>query len=252
MKELSAISLGTMRFLDKGLSVKQVTALFDCAKDKGITTLHVSSEYSSYDLVKAALPHRDHQFIVKLAAPHFDEDGFSQKSLEKKVDRFLLDFKRDSIDVAQWMWRMNPLDDDSRIEKTGEQLGSMQEAFQALVVSGKVKQFSCFPYTPSYMHFIRKKGLMHSQTNYLNFWEDDLFEGGIAEDSIVLRPLAAGRFRKSNFSLSHCLSYPLSHPNIKTVVISLHNKKNIEEVASIAGKIEKSELQFNKYREMIT
>lgn len=251
MKNVSAITLGTMRFQDKGLSVNDSRHLLDCAKRNGITTLHTSPEYSSYNLLKEVSPGTDHQYIVKIAAPHFDEENFSQQSLERRVEGFLKDFNVESIDVAQWMWRMNPLNDDRRIKKTQDQLGDMQEAFQTLIATGKVKQFSCFPYTPRYMHFIREKGLMHSQTNYLNYWEDDLFEGGIAKDSIALRPLAAGRCRKSRFSLSDCLSYPLSHPNIKSTVVSLHSVSDIEEVASIAGQVKKSEQLFNRYREKI-
>lgn len=251
MENLSPITLGTMRFLDKGLSVDTVKRLLNFAHDHGVTSLHVSPEYSSYGLVKAASQGDRHQFMVKISAPHFDEENFSKQSLFKRVDDFLRDFQIDTIGVVQWMWRMNPLDDDQRIKRSEEQLSHMKEAFNELVTVGKVRAFSCFPYTPRYMKFVRENDLMSSQTNYLNFWEDDLYEGGVTENSIALRPLAAGQFRESDFSLSHCLNYVLSHPNIKSAVISMHTNAQIKEIASIANKVKKSEVMFNAYREAI-
>jgi aryl-alcohol dehydrogenase-like predicted oxidoreductase len=251
MGKLSPITLGTMRFLDKGLSVQDTKALLDYACDQGITSLHVSPEYSSYDLIKSACQSSKHQLMVKLPAPHFDEERFDKQTLFERVDSFLKDFSAQSIDVAQWMWRMNPLDDDRRIERTRECLDAIKQAFDELKAAGKVKSFSCFPYSARYMRFIQESGLMCSQTNYLNFWEDDLYDGGIAAGAIALRPLGATRFRGSSRSLEDCLNYVLSHPNIESAVISMHTNAQIDEISQIASQVEKSEAVFNACREMM-
>jgi len=250
MAFLSPITLGTMRFQDKGLAVQEVKNLLAHAYDRGVSSIHVSSEYSSYDLVKSACQASKHQLMAKLAAPHFNEETFSKRSLFDRVDSILRDFSTECIDVAQWMWRMNPLDDDNRIQKTEACLAEMKQAFDELKAAGKVRDFSCFPYSARYMHFIRDSGLMTSQTNYLNFWEDDLYAGGITPGSIALRPLAVARFRDSDHSLSDCLHYVLSHPNIDSAVISMHAHDQIDEISEIAAQIKKSETAFQSYRKM--
>lgn len=256
MNELSPVTLGTMRFLDKGLSVADVEKLLDFSYHQGITSLHLSPEYASYELVKSARRKNEHAFMVKIPAPHFDEESFNKRALFKRVDDFLTDFKINCIDVAQWMWRTTPLDEDKRIERTRESLNEMRRAFDALLASGKVRAFSCFPYTARYMHFVDEMQLIKSQTNYLNFWEDDLYQGGISENSIVLRPLASGRFRSlpvagEKKQLSYCINYALSHPHIQSAVISMHDRVQVKEVADMASAVQKSEVVFRSYREMI-
>ena len=80
---LSNITLGTMRFFDKSLSLNEVTRLIEKAYDIGINTHHSSSEYSSYSLYTEALKKgvcaKNVKHIVKISAPHFEDDFFSSK-----------------------------------------------------------------------------------------------------------------------------------------------------------------------------
>lgn len=270
---LSKITLGTMRLMEKGLSVQDVLTLLSFCLSSGVTSLHVSQEYESYNLLKESVQSRyrdkmkNHQLIAKLASPHFGEIKFSPSSLEEKIDTVLLDLCADKIDVIQWMWRMEDLDDDVRITRTQDQFNLIKETFDKLLKSGKVDKVSCFPYSKRYMKFVRESGLITSQIDYFNFWEDNLYDGGVHQDSIALRPLYAGKARDKksalldkcnevtgldeNTMLGHCLRYPLTCPNIKTIVISMHNKKEIEEISKTSDSVVKSESLFLEYRRIL-
>jgi len=107
---LSNITLGTMRFFDKSLSTKAVTNLIEEAYSIGINTHHSSLEYSSYTLYTKALKQancaKKLKHIVKLSAPHFEDDTFSSKLLEKRVDNELKALNIERIDVLQWLLKM--------------------------------------------------------------------------------------------------------------------------------------------------
>lgn len=272
LQDISLVTLGTMRFSDKGISKIEVAKLLTDCHENGVTSLHVSSEYSSYELLCSVLKNEykknnnSHQFIAKIAGPHFSETSFSKDIFVGRVDSLLKDLGVEILDVAQWMWRMNPLDDDERIKRTEEKVDEMKETFGGLIQSGKVKSFCCFPYTSRYMKFVRDRGILSSQANYLNLWEDNLLDSGISPNSIVLRPLAAGRFKDSPPSLmkrinngidikdsifGHSIRYAVSHPNVRTIVVSMHDKKSVKEVVDTVNAAERSESLFNQYRSVI-
>jgi len=86
---LSNITLGTMRFFDKSLSINQVKNLIEEAFSIGINTHHSSSEYSSHTLYTKALKlskcANKVKHIVKVSAPHFEYDSFSNRICSRKI-----------------------------------------------------------------------------------------------------------------------------------------------------------------------
>lgn len=266
---LSNIILGTMRLADRNTSLIDCVNIFDTAIDNGINTFHISTEYNSFSLVTSAIKQlavrkTNSNLVAKLASPHFDELCFSQSNLEKKIDYILQQTGLETIHIAQWMWRQNPLIDSTRIKNLEAQAEEIKSCFHNIIKKGKVSEFACFPYTTGFMNSVSLLGISKVHINYQNFWENMLIDGGLHDYSIALRPLFAGKVNELNSEfikqlntiedrsiISHSLNYVLSHPQILSAVIGISTLKQLEEIISISRCISKNLDTFDKYQSII-
>ena len=269
ISNLSNIILGTMRLAERNINLIDCVKIFDTAIDKGINTFHISSEYNSFSLVTSAFkqlaPRKiNSNVVVKLASPHFDELCFSQSNLEKKIDYILQQTGLETIHIAQWMWRQNPLNDSTRIEDLEAQAEEIKLCFHNIIKKGKVLEFACFPYTTSFMKSVTSLGISKVHINYQNFWENMLVDGGLHDYSIALRPFLAGKVNglhpefikqlntiEERSIISHSLNYVLSHPQICSSVVGINTLEQLEEIISVRKSISKNIDIFDKYQSIL-
>src|SRR5258708_15068279 len=172
--KVSPLTLGTMRFSEKGLSVSSVPSLIAFAFDAGVTTHHVSNEYPSFELYREALSTFPQSFrdklviIAKLSFPHFKDVDPNVSVFHQRVDQYLEWLGRDTIDVVQWLFRSEPLEDSIRIPRLSACAEDLRGCFQDLIRSRKVGTIAAFPYTSGFWRLSAKLGLVDSQVNYLN------------------------------------------------------------------------------------
>lgn len=269
IKHLSNVTLGTMRLADKGLTSTACLDIFDAALLNGVNSFHVSSEYSSFSLVCSVLKTlskraQDINLVVKLSSPHFNEDRFCNANFERKIDSILKETGLDQIQLAQWMWRQNPLDDAERIPMLVSQADEIKSCFQNLIASGKVSEFCCFPYTSDFMKSVSELEISKIHINYLNFWENSLSEGGFHDASFVLRPLYAGKIKDiapqfieqlsvidHGNAMFHSLNYVLSHPRVVSAVVGINSLEQLNDIISVTSSINKDIKVFQKYQSLI-
>lgn len=256
--KVSPLTLGTMRFSEKNLTVASVRSLIAYAHERGVNTHHVSHEYQSFALYREALASFPKSFreglaiIAKLPYPHF-KDGKTDFSLfGKRVDEYLTWLGLEKIAVVQWLFRSEPLDDSIRIPKLRQACAEgLSGCFQDLISRGKVGNIASFPYTSDFWRQSKEIGLVDSQVNYLNLLETEYSE--FLDDCyfIALRPLAAGRlggrsgFIKGDLSdilkevsdasgipnrslTSLALNFPLWHPKVASVVLSMNSREDLD------------------------
>ncbi|MCO7223784.1 aldo/keto reductase [Pleionea sp. CnH1-48] len=266
---MSRIALGTMRFAEKSMRAKEVSSLIEYCLKAGVTSLHASHEYESYQLFCSALSQLSQadrakiDSIVKVSGPHFDESTFCKSTFEYRIDQFLKETGLEHIDVCQWMWRLNPLDDDLRIERYDSQSQQIEECFAELKQSGKVKSFMCFPYSARFMRHVIPNSQLDGHINYLNFWESDAVD--VEEMStVVLRPLGAGKVSSITASdlneleksvgvydrspLFHSFALSLSAPFVKNIVVSMSTTAQVDDILSIEESVVPSESLHMKYK----
>src|SRR5271154_5862897 len=119
---LSTLAFGTMRLMAPKFDADSALALLLHLSDHGVTSFHVSHEYESYAFVCDALaalrqarPAAPIELIAKIAAPHFDETGFSADRLRERVEALLERLPAERVDVVQWMVRHTPNEDAPRL-----------------------------------------------------------------------------------------------------------------------------------------
>ena len=157
---LSDITLGTMRFFDKGLSKNEVVSLIEKSWEIGINTHHSSFEYNSYQLYTSALSKSNVKnkvkHIVKLSSPSFDDVFFDANSIEKNIDTQLRILDVDCIDVLQWLVRSKPINDVDRLHVLENQQQQIKETFTSLKQKGKIKAVFSFPYSVTFAEKVIK------------------------------------------------------------------------------------------------
>lgn len=266
--ELDAITFGTMRFSPDRVGTKvEALALLELLYEQGIRTYHTSHEYETHayfcEVFKEFKARRqlDTVHIVKLACPHFEEEAFSEKQLEKKIDEQLSQLGIDCIDILQWLFRQKNNVDEIRIPKMHDSMEMISSSFQRLIKAGKVKSLACFPYTLSFAKQIQQYSLVDGFVDYLNIlergWVEDLLSP-INSGFIAIRPLCSGKVLRLldlnkkwfsvNFGLtdpvSWAIGYPLLNSKVSSVILSLSTKKHAKLAIDALKTIETNEDLF--------
>lgn len=228
--ELSNTTLGTMRFYDKKLSVKEVLSIIENSFDIGINTHHSSIEYNSYNLYTKALNFSTHKnqikHIVKLAAPHFEENSFSSKSLESKIDADLKNLQIEQIDVLQWLLRSKPINDKKRLNILTQQRDEIEYCLANMKRKGKIKSVFSFPYSVPFSKEALKLKEIDGIISYLNLQEIEYREYANKIPFIAIRPFFAGALINTENKcqkIEQCLQFVNAHKTVLTKIVSINS-----------------------------
>lgn len=233
---LSDLTLGTMRFYDKSLSVNDVKNLIEKAFVQGIITHHSSAEYSSYELYTEALSKSNCankiKHIVKLSAPHFEDQTFSSKLLEDRVDKELRALNVDTIDVLQWLLRSKPINDKLRLTTLYDFEDEIEDLLQRLKQKGKVKSVFSFPYSVPFAKSVEKLENIDGIISYLNKHEQDYSSFARKKPFIAIRPFFAGELLKNSQnvkdSIGSCLDYINTYDGVLTTIVGINSIQQLE------------------------
>jgi aryl-alcohol dehydrogenase-like predicted oxidoreductase len=231
--ELSALAFGTMRLMAPKFDADSALALLLHLSDRGVTSFHVSHEYESYAFVCDALaalqrarPAAPIELIAKLAAPHFDETGFSAERLRERIEALLQRLPAERVDVVQWMVRHTPNDDAPRLAILERDRLAVADAAERLKADGKIGAFAVFPYSEPFRRAALSDPLVDGLVDYLNpheleaaSWLDSVHAR--EQGFVAMRPLFAGRAASDPTSVDAALSFPLLHPATAAIVVSL-------------------------------
>ena len=224
--------------------------------DAGIDTIHSSHEYDADPVLLAALAAasktgRRFRHIVKLAEPGFDQDHFNGARLEAAVDRRLGELGAERLDCVQWLIRTpKPQEDQRTGAAVRDGLDDMAATIDRLVGAGKVGTVALFPYTGPIAATVLDHGLVSILTVYLNRVEDDFTDlADRGATLIAIRPLAGGRLITDDpDSVATALRYPLLHPAVATVMVSVNSTAHLEALVAAAGSTAPDRAAFDRLR----
>ena len=264
---VSPLSFGSMRIHERSLDDAAWEALLREAHERGVTTLHSSSEYESYPRfcgLVARLGGLPVQHVVKLADPHFGEAGFDAARLEARIDAYLAQLGAERIDVVQWMWRGDLKDEPGRLAAFARELPAIRAAFDALRAKGKLGAVAPFPYTAAFADLVIAGGeagagagpLCEGLAVYLNPVEHELLPqiraaARAGMGVVAIRPLAAGRALAATASpaadspaaaaaaapapapsAAACIREVLAEPGVATAVVTFSSRAHLDELCA--------------------
>jgi len=234
------IVLGTMRLHESGRSAEEWADFFLAAHDLGVTTLHSSTEYESFLLFRAILerlaaraPQARFRHMVKLGAPHFDEDAFDADRLHARVEDYRTRLGADCIADVQWMWRHGVQDDASRIERFLAAAPDIARAAQTLKDKGWIERLLCFPYTPAFAAAAVDCRAIDGLAVYRNTEEtgyDAAIDraGALGKACVVIRPFFGGKLLEHGADAVALLRFALDKPAIESAVVSCSKLDRLE------------------------
>jgi aryl-alcohol dehydrogenase-like predicted oxidoreductase len=236
---LSRICLGTMR-LDSAGDADAAARILAHAFDIGITSLHCSSEYESFALLREAWTRArgaapaSLSVVAKIASPHFGEDRFSPQALRAKVDFYLGALGLERLGVVQWLLRHDLKQEDARLRILRESADALNATVEALKREGKIGAFVSFPYTAAVAAEALRMDQVDGLALYVNPLEHEMdFFLGEAErldkPVIAIRPYAAGRlFTETRLGAADAIDYALGFPAVATAVVSASSRAHLD------------------------
>jgi aryl-alcohol dehydrogenase-like predicted oxidoreductase len=264
---ISQITYGAMRLspaaVPDGDPVRHLCRLHDA----GIDTHHSSHEYDSHGVYLEALSAaratgRRFNHIVKLSEPSFDQHRFDGARLSALIDTELKTLGAESLTSVQWLYRTPDAQDlAGRLAGMRRDRDEIAAWAEAEVTAGRIQNLSVFPYAIAFAEAAIELGLSNTPATYLNLAElesIDLLEP--SDGFIALRPLAGGRLTADNPQADElvdpraaaaalapmtvaeraatALRFPLLHPAVTTIVVSLNGVGHLEAVLSAAADVE--------------
>lgn len=184
--ELTELCIGPMRFNKPGTSgprQENPHDALDVAISSGITTIHSSAEYTSFDDLSQRLqshPQRaELQHIVKLSNPEYGEDAFDKKRFVDDIDELLSSLATEQLTVVQHLQRgpvhkeivYDESADESRIGVWNAIKDDVLDTAQELRTQGKIGAFASFPHTMDYAKQVISDSVVDGIVHYFNLIE---------------------------------------------------------------------------------
>jgi aryl-alcohol dehydrogenase-like predicted oxidoreductase len=277
--DLSALAFGSMRMEVYSAPDSHWERLFLLLLDAGVTTFHSSSEYESYPRfcrvlkkVRRTRPGPPIQHIVKLAAPHFNEQRFDASLFRERVDSELKNLGAESLSVVQWLLRQTPNSDEARLAVFRDSSDALAAEWESLRVAGKVGALTTFPYTQRFAAEALDLKVCSGLTSYLNpaeleyaSWLDRMFERG--QGFIAIRPMFAGKLletpeiedraqlldeiRGGRSRAEFCLRFALLHPGVSSAIVSLSSLAHAQETIAAVNSVRPDPAEFRRIVKML-
>ena len=274
--ELSALTFGSMRLRPATVPEEDAIALVHSLLDGGVTSFHSSREYESYEYFCAILrktlrsrgrPPVEH--IVKIGVPHFDEDRFNASKFRARVDQELAALGTDRLDVVQWLVRQTPNEDALRLPILKQAAPELAECWAELRRAGKVGALTVFPYTVPFAREALQLDECDGLATYLNLLETEyagLLDRIQQRDQgfLAIRPLVGGNLTTENTIparlqqavaalqisqeefVAFCVSFPLMHPAVTSVILSVSTQSHAEFARSVVARTGADEARFRE------
>lgn len=207
--------------------------------------------------------------IAKIGVPHFDETEFQGDRLVALIEQRLRELNTERIDVVQWLVRHQPNDDLHRLPILEACQAELETTWSKLYQEGKVGALASFPYSITFAETVLQFPLCQGLVTYLNLRELEMVPlletmAQQGQGYIAIRPLGGGALTSESWvgnsedgtqdpSLQQVQSllktleipsseltklavqFPLLHPGITSVMISVTSMNHAAEIVEAAN-----------------
>jgi aryl-alcohol dehydrogenase-like predicted oxidoreductase len=258
---INQLTFGTMRLA--ALKHSAVVDLLSEALEQGVRRFHSSNEYDSFDLFCKALADsceecqidtNSIEHIVKIAAPHFDNDTFYRNELIQKCNSYKEALDCDTLFLVQWMTRIDLANEPARLNVLKVSNDEISDSVSELKSSGTISKFGCFPYSDSFRKEVLRKEWCDVLVDYYNPLESSAkseFHAMREDQSLfAIRPLfplfandSNGKIHQSEkWDVAALLQFALETQKIESLIISMSSAEHLREIIENIDRINNQKL----------
>ncbi|MEL6927012.1 MAG: aldo/keto reductase [Cyanobacteria bacterium J06600_6] len=281
--KLSPVTFGTMRVDPQQINLDAALALITYLYEHGVNTFHSSHEYDTDSFFCDVLskfhqqnPSAEIKHIAKIGVPHFGEGDFKSDRLIALVENRLRDLNTERLDLVQWLVRHQPNEDQYRLPILADCQSELETTWSKLQQQGKVGALTSFPYSSSFAEAVLRFPTCQGLVTYLNLMETEMASllsqmSERGQGYVAIRPLCGGLLTGDharntdapeseqiqkilaalNISPTYltklAIQFPLLHPVVTSVMVSVSSIDHAQEVISAVNELEASDQhRFNQ------
>jgi hypothetical protein len=237
MKPINKIVLGTMKLKKYFTKTKELSNFLSYAHKKGIKHLHVSNEYSSYNLLIKSLKKNNKMkftFILKLSEPKTDKLNFNLRKFKQKIISYRKDLGQNNHYIVQLVNRYKCNTPQEYLPYEQKVFDKIQKTIIKLKKNNLIKGFYFFPYFKN-VNKIKKRKFINGITTYRNVNEhkNDSYAKQNNFKIIAMRPFGGNKkiFKRNN--LKKLLMFNLNNKLVKKIVVGANNKSQLDQLLEL-------------------
>ena len=237
MKLINQIVLGTMKLRKYHNNIEDLSAFLNYAHLKGFRQLHVSNEYSSYDLIVKSLKiikKKKFTFILKLAEPETDKLHFSLKRFKQKIDKYRHDLGEKNIFIVQLVNRHKCNNSRKYLSNELKIFDEIQNIINRLKKDNHIQSFYYFPYYIN-SNEIKRYKFISGITCYRNIYEKKNDDYALKNNYKIIAMRTFGGINKiiNKKNLKKLIMYNVSNKLVKKIIVGANNRKQLNQLLKI-------------------
>lgn len=204
------------------------------AHKNGIKKLHVSKEYSSYNLLIKSLKKintKRFTFILKLSEPSTDQSQFNLEKFKQKIKKYRKDLGQNNYYIVQLVNRYKCNDRKEYLQYEQKVLDKIQKTIIKLKKDNLIKSFYFFPYHKN-KNKIKKREFINGITSYRNINENknDDYAKQNNFKIIAMRTFGGNKklFKKNN--IKKLIMFNLNSELVKNIIVGANKKAQLDQL----------------------
>jgi len=207
------------------------------AHKKGIKHLHVSNEYSSYNLLIKSLKKinaKKFTFILKLSEPKTDQLHFNLGKFEQKIKKYRKDLGKTNNYIVQFVNRYKCSVPQDYLPYEQKVFDKIQNTIIKLKKNDLIKGFYFFPYYTN-KNKIKKRTFINGITCYRNINENqnDNYAKQNNFKIIAMRTFGGNKKIFKGNNLKKLLMFNLNSKLVKKIIVGANNKIQLDELLKL-------------------
>lgn len=237
MKIKTRIVLGTMKLRKYYNNKDNLSKFLNYVHQKGIRYLHVSSEYSSYNLLVKSLRmihKKKFTFILKVAEPKSDTSKFSLKRFKQKIKNYRQDLGKKNTFIVQLVNRYKCNNSREHLFYEQKVFDDIQQTIIKYKKSDYIKSFYYFPYHKN-SNKIKRYKFIDGITSYRNIHEklNDFYAKQNNYKIIAMRTFGGSNKIINNKNLKKLIFFNLGNKLVKKIIVGANNKTQLDQLLKI-------------------
>lgn len=237
MKYISKIVLGTMKLKKYFNNSKELSIFLSYAHIKGISQLHISNEYSSYNLLVKSLKkikNKKFTFILKLSEPKNDQVKFNLKRFNQKIKRYSEDLGIKNNYIIQLVNRYKCKNREEYLIFEQQVLGVLKNTIIKLKKNNIIKSFYYFPYYIN-ENQINRQEFIDGIVIYRNLYKKH--NNNYAKKNnfkiIAMRTFGGNKKILNKKNLTKLIMYNLKNKLVTKVIVGANNKEQLDKLLKV-------------------